>query len=109
MGSAFVLLVLLAIALLLYFVPWIVASNRNHPNKTAIVVLNIFTGWTFIGWIIALVWACTRPSSALSTEPTATEAIQHIPPAQRSCPECAEQILAAARKCKHCGSEIALL
>jgi hypothetical protein len=24
---------------------------------TQIAVLNFFTGWTFIGWVIALVWA----------------------------------------------------
>jgi putative effector of murein hydrolase LrgA (UPF0299 family) len=55
-GSGATLLILL---LLLYFIPAIVASMRRHRNRTAITVLNIFLGWTAIGWIIALVWAST--------------------------------------------------
>ena len=44
---------------LLYFAPSIVAHNWKHRNTTAIVVLNVFAGWTVVGWIVALVWACT--------------------------------------------------
>jgi hypothetical protein len=54
-GVVFVGLVIFA----LYFLPWIVAEMRKHRNATAIGVLNLFTGWTFIGWVIALVWAFT--------------------------------------------------
>ena len=50
-------LILLAISLAIYFIPSIVASNRNHKNVAAIVVLNIFLGWTVLGWVLALVWA----------------------------------------------------
>jgi hypothetical protein len=41
--------------------PAIIAISSDHPNKTAIVVLNILAGWTFIVWVIALVWALTKP------------------------------------------------
>ncbi|MHA7686671.1 superinfection immunity protein [Corynebacterium evansiae] len=37
----------------------IVASNRKHSNSGAIACLNIFLGWTFIGWVVALVWSFT--------------------------------------------------
>lgn len=47
------------IALVIYFFPFIVACVRRHRNQTAIFVLNLFTGWTGLGWIAALVWACT--------------------------------------------------
>jgi Superinfection immunity protein len=50
---------LIACGLLLYFLPWFVAWNRNHTNLLAIFVLNFFVGWTFIGWVVALVWACS--------------------------------------------------
>src|SRR5580698_1838338 len=43
-----------------YFLPTIVAGR--HPNSSAIFVLNLLLGWTFVGWVIALVWACTKPS-----------------------------------------------
>lgn len=45
--------------LALYFLPAIIALSRKKTNRTAIILLNFFLGWTFIGWIAALVWACT--------------------------------------------------
>jgi hypothetical protein len=42
-----------------YFLPWIIAGARHHHNRTAIAVLNLLTGWTALGWIVAIVWACT--------------------------------------------------
>lgn len=47
------------ILLLLYFIPYFVAENRKHHNRMAISVLNLFLGWTVLGWLIALIWACT--------------------------------------------------
>lgn len=47
------------ILLVTYILPMIVAINRNHRNKLAISMLNILLGWSLIGWIIAMVWACT--------------------------------------------------
>ena len=47
------------LVLTLYFIPAIVAYNRNHNNKQSILVLNLFLGWTFIGWVGSLVWAYT--------------------------------------------------
>ena len=41
----------------IYFVPTIVAIVRHARNVIGIVLLNIFGGWTFVGWIIALVWS----------------------------------------------------
>ncbi len=46
--------------LMIYFAPFLVASNNAHPQTGAIFVLNFFGGWTFIGWLVALVWACTN-------------------------------------------------
>lgn len=43
--------------IILYFAPMIVAFCRNNPHCTAIAVLNVLLGWTFIGWVMALVWA----------------------------------------------------
>jgi type II secretory pathway pseudopilin PulG len=43
----------------LYIVPMVVADRRNHRNTLAISMLNLFLGWTVLGWILALVWACT--------------------------------------------------
>ncbi len=43
--------------ILLYFLPSIIA--RGKRDATGIFLLNLFLGWTFIGWLIALIWACT--------------------------------------------------
>ena len=53
-------LLLLLIAALVYFAPALVAYQRGHENITAIFVLNVLLGWTFVGWVIALVWAFTN-------------------------------------------------
>ena len=49
--------VLLIVGVLLYFVPFVVAVQRDHNQRTAIGVLNLLLGWTFVGWVVALVWA----------------------------------------------------
>ena len=41
----------------MYFLPSIIALARNKRDITAIVLLNLFHGWTMIGWVVALVWA----------------------------------------------------
>ena len=41
-----------------YFIPGIIAAERRHKNTLATEVLNLFLGWSVLGWIIALVWAC---------------------------------------------------
>ena len=50
------------ILLALYFLPTIVAGGRHLPERSAIALLNIFFGWTFIGWIVALIWAIAAPA-----------------------------------------------
>jgi hypothetical protein len=44
----------------IYFIPTFVASSNQKQNVGAIFLLNLFLGWTFIGWVIALVWAATK-------------------------------------------------
>ena len=41
----------------LYFLPSIIAHDKQ--NFAGIFVLNFLLGWTVIGWILALIWACT--------------------------------------------------
>jgi T4 superinfection immunity protein len=41
----------------IYFLPTILAFARNKRDTSAILLLNLFLGWTMIGWVVALVWA----------------------------------------------------
>jgi hypothetical protein len=62
-------IMLIGIALAGYFLPTIIVTARRHHNAAAIFVLNLFLGWTFLGWVIALVWsgtAVTRPAGRTS-------------------------------------------
>ena len=45
------------IALTIYFIPTIVAYHKRRPNTTAIGALNLLLGWSFVFWVVALVWA----------------------------------------------------
>ena len=40
----------------LYFLPTILAHNRGH-RVAGILLLNLFFGWTIIGWLAILLWA----------------------------------------------------
>ncbi len=51
---------------LLYFVPTIVAIARSMRNKGSTIVVNIFLGWTIIGWVVALAMACGKKDSDLT-------------------------------------------
>ncbi len=57
-----ILVVLAIIGLIIYFIPTTVARKNKSPNKVAVILLNIFLGWSLIGWIIALVLACKKPA-----------------------------------------------
>lgn len=52
----------LLFAIALYFAPAIVAAARNTHNATAILLLNLFLGWTVVGWFVAMLMAlCSAP------------------------------------------------
>ena len=42
--------------LAVYFLPTIVAFVRGHQNRVAICVINLFLGFTFVGWIVCMIW-----------------------------------------------------
>ena len=48
-----------------YFLPTFVAFGRRHPGTLMVFVLNLFLGWTFIGWVSALVQACVPIYSSI--------------------------------------------
>lgn len=66
MHSDGAVLLFVIVSLAIYFVPAIVAFSRQHHQKAAILVLNLFLGWSGLGWIVALVWSFTavqKPSA----------------------------------------------
>lgn len=52
--------ILIIFCFCIYFLPTIIAQFDNHSQKEAITILNFFLGWTLIGWVGALIWACIK-------------------------------------------------
>ena len=53
-------LVAIALIFAFYFMPTLIAFLRQHKNKLAIFLLNLFLGWTVLGWVVSLVWSVMR-------------------------------------------------
>jgi hypothetical protein len=49
----------LGLLVAVYFAPCLIAGIRNHHQSGSILVINLFLGWTFIGWVVALAMACS--------------------------------------------------
>lgn len=57
-ASVFLSLFLLVIGSFAYFFPVVIALSRQHPDATAIVLIQLFFCWLpCISWPIALIWA----------------------------------------------------
>jgi len=71
-----ILLLAVAAGLLLYFIPALVANGKR--DQTAVFWLNLLAGWTFLGWVGALIWAL-RPdapramAAAVAPRPTVAD------------------------------------
>jgi Superinfection immunity protein len=95
--------VLLLISLFLYFLPAFLGRHRS--DFTGLFLLNLFAGWTFIGWIIALIWALSaRPQPQVSAQPSAAYPPQLAASASFFCTACGKPCAAGARYCSFCGA-----
>jgi len=91
---------LFAFCLLLYFLPSIIGHQKR--SCIGIFVLNLLLGWTVIGWIAALMWAC------VDEVPVPVFAVQgpgnHGP--SRYCCRCGVAAPAQAQFCWSCGAKL---
>jgi hypothetical protein len=54
------LIPVIIIGVAFYFLPTIVAFARHKKQSLAIFLVNFFLGWTFLGWVGALIWAVMK-------------------------------------------------
>jgi uncharacterized membrane protein YqaE (UPF0057 family) len=57
---------ILATVACLYFLPTLVVKIRGAKCAGGVFVLNLFLGWTVIGWLAGLIWAASTPKKAAS-------------------------------------------
>jgi len=53
-------LMIFILAVIFYFIPTIISSERKTAHFNMILFINLVFGWTVLGWIVALVWAATQ-------------------------------------------------
>ena len=57
MDKAKVAFLIVLILLLLHFLPAILAHVRRHRQSAAITLINLFLGWTGLGWVLVFFWS----------------------------------------------------
>ena len=90
----------LLIMLATYFLPTIIAIVRNKANLVGILLVNLFLGWSVIGWIVALVWAV---STERIDQGYSAPMVSMSQAARRFCSRCGTQDQLGSRFCAHCG------
>ena len=50
-------LIILGVAFVVYLLPALIARTRLCEDSSMVVVINVFLGWTIIGWVISLAMA----------------------------------------------------
>lgn len=61
-----------------YMLPWAIAATRRKSDAAPIAVLNLLLGWTFIGWVAALVMACM--ANPVAAAPVQVNVLNTTPP-----------------------------
>lgn len=72
----------LAVGTGFYLLPWAIAATRNKQRLAPVVLINVFLGWSLVGWIVALVMACTsdQPAAVVITHQPIGYGTSPLPP-----------------------------
>ena len=63
----------LLIGLAIYMLPALVSRSRGMADRWSVFFLNLFFGWTLIGWVGALCWSVSG-TAKMSPQPMPTKA-----------------------------------
>lgn len=100
-GIPFLILLILLVP---YFLPTIIAFVRKHQNAAPILLLNLFLGWTLIGWIASLIWALSSPQVGANVN------IYNVPSSASTlinfCSQCGAKTGPSDSFCSGCGAKI---
>ena len=85
----------LALATVMYFLPSILGHNKR--NAAGIFLVNFFLGWTIVGWVVALFWACTADTCM---------PVMIVAGPGHYCSQCGTASIFGARYCATCGRPV---
>lgn len=51
-----------AVATVFYVLPSMIARQRDVAHRGWLIVINVFLGFTIIGWVITMIWAVFGPT-----------------------------------------------
>jgi hypothetical protein len=108
-GELVILVFVVPFFLALFFLPVVIAIARHHPSAPWIALLDLFLGWTLLGWLGALVWSLTpvAPTQAATQGATltGTAGVAPTPGATRFCTRCGATLPPDAVFCPACGRD----
>lgn len=64
MGDGAGVMIFWLIVVVGYFLPTVISVARSANATAAIIALDLLTGWTVIGWLIALIWSMAGETEA---------------------------------------------
>lgn len=99
-----------------YFIPSIIGFSRKHTNSVGIFIVNLFFGWSLIGWIVCFIWALsskgqsqtvnvitqTLPSTRQESGSQLT-GLPNISAEKNYCSKCGGKLMPSAQFCHKCG------
>jgi hypothetical protein len=80
-SSSIIFLLIILLGVIIYFIPAINAYSKKKANASAVLTLNLFLGWTLIGWIVALVWSSTedgKPQIVVTSHRSSVEELEKL-------------------------------
>jgi len=87
------------VCVLLYFLPSIIAHRKQA--FLGVFLVNLLLGWTGIGWIAALIWACTAEEC-----PRYYAVAGPAPGPPRFCSRCGASSVGLGAYCWNCGARV---
>ena len=62
-----------SLIILIYFLPTFLALRLRKRNTLAIFAMNLLLGWTFVGWVVALVWVYNQNQTVITKNEIKTD------------------------------------
>ncbi|MDB5523588.1 MAG: superinfection immunity protein [Rhizobium sp.] len=92
------IITVVVVGLAIFLLPSWISLSRDHHNKGPIILVNLFLGFTVVGWLVALIWSVSAvkknetvvihsPAMVASAVPIAQTAPVVVPAANKTVAE----------------------